>query len=286
MGIFAGDEISSAFKESNAKAGPSDRTDENGLLVCGRCGTRKETIVYLNVGGNKVRKKVGCLCKCMEQERLRHEKEEARKAVEENAKRLKRASLMDERFQNARFQNAEYTQYNSRNMNICRNYVSKFGEMVEKKQGLLFWGGVGTGKSYGAACIANELMDRGIPVVMTSFVKAVDFYRTKEQEEQFIKLLASAKLVIFDDLGAERSTEFSIEKVYDIIDSRYRSGLPMIVTTNLSMNEMLQESDMRYSRIYDRIFEMCYPLQWTGPSWRKVRAKGNYDEMNGLLGGN
>lgn len=268
---------------NGANAVEGDFRGEDGLLRCGACGQKKETIVRIKTVGGEVKKRVGCLCRCEEEKRRLKESEEARRAAEDRVRSMKKASLMDERLSNARFSCAEETKFNRKNLMICRKYVDMFPEMVRKKQGLLFWGDVGTGKSYAAACIANAVMDMGIPVVMTSFVKAVDLYRTKEQEESIIKLLATAKLVIFDDLGAERATEFAIEKVYDIIDSRYRSGLPMIVTTNMTLNEMLAEKDLRYSRIYDRIFEMCYPMQWTGPSWRKVRAGSRFEEMGGLF---
>ena len=95
----------------------------------------------------------------------------------------------------------------------------------------------------------------------------------------------SAKLLIIDDLGAERSTDFALEKVYNIIDSRYRAGLPMILTTNLTLKEMKEATDIRYSRIYDRIFEVCYPMEFTGPSWRKVEASRRFEEMRQFLEG-
>lgn len=74
-----------------------------------------------------------------------------------------------------------------------------------------------------------------------------------------------------------------MEKVYNIIDTRYRNKLPMILTTNLTIDDMKSESDIRYSRIYDRILEVCYPMQFTGPSWRKREASRRYNEMEKLL---
>lgn len=281
------DAVKTAVSKASAKCVIPEQGDyygDDGLLRCGTCGGKRETIINLKIGGTELRKKVGCVCKCEDERREKEKAEMLRRETVERLKNLKRASLMDERFFSARFSNAEETVHNKKNLAVCRNYAKNFNEMVRKHQGLLFWGDVGTGKSYAAACIANELMDRGVPVIMTSFVKAVDMFRSHGQEG-IMDALSTSRLVIFDDLGAERSTEYAIEKVYDIIDSRYRSGLPMIVTTNLSMKEMLEEKDMRYSRIFDRIFEMCYPMQWTGPSWRKVKAKGRFNEMGGLLGG-
>lgn len=105
----------------------------------------------------------------------------------------------------------------------------------------------------------------------------------EEKESDIIARMNSAKLVIFDDLGAERNTDYALEKIYNIIDSRYRRKLPMLLTTNLTIDEMKDEEDRRYSRIYDRIFETCYSMQFTGPSWRKKEASRRFTEMEKLF---
>ena len=86
------------------------------------------------------------------------------------------------------------------------------------------------------------------------------------------------------DLGAERKSEFMKEMVYNIIDSRYRSGLPMIITTNLSMDEMKNPGNMEYERIYDRILERCFPIKVEGTSKRRKAIRNSYDEMKNTLG--
>ena len=153
----------------------------------------------------------------------------------------------------------------------------------------MFYGDVGTGKSYTAAVIANELLDRMEAVIMTSFIKLVDemgrFERNNGEEADYIQKLNRASLLIIDDLGAERGSDFALEKVYDVIDSRYRSGKPLILTTNLEFEYMKKCADIRYSRIYDRIFEMCYPVKMSGQSWRKKEAVNRFDEMKKLLEG-
>ena len=75
-----------------------------------------------------------------------------------------------------------------------------------------------------------------------------------------------------------------MEQMFTVIDSRYRSKKPMLLTTNLTIDEMKQETDRRYSRIYDRIFEVCYPMQFAGQSWRKKAANQRFKEMEALLG--
>lgn len=89
---------------------------------------------------------------------------------------------------------------------------------------------------------------------MTSFVKLLDTMKGFQSDDQaMIAKLNKAKLLIIDDLGAERSTDTALEKVYNIVDSRYRAKRPVILTTNLGIDEMKETLDIRYSRIYDRI---------------------------------
>ena len=124
----------------------------------------------------------------------------------------------------------------------------------------------------------KDLIDRHTCAVMLELIQGGE-----EKESDIIARMNSAKLVIFDDLGAERNTDYALEKIYNIIDSRYRRKLPMLLTTNLTIDEMKDEEDRRYSRIYDRIFETCYSMQFTGPSWRKKEASRRFTEMEKLF---
>ena len=264
-----------------------DWVDSDGLLVCGKCGQKKEKILRpawwdtdtLGVSGTKVRQ----LCKCdleeMERQKEELEKVEAKLMV----RRLRDASLMDRRFSQSTFENCKDTEENRDNIALCKRYAKNFDTMLEKNQGLLFHGPVGTGKSYAAACIANDLMARGIPVIMTSFVKLLEVTNDKWMEEDIMGKLSTSKLVIFDDLGAERGTEYANEKVYNFVDTRYRSGKPMIITTNIDLQDMMAAEDIRSTRIYDRIFETCYPVKWEGMSWRSRTAEERFREMGKLL---
>ena len=273
----------------NQVRNPGDYEDEEGLLVCGVCGEQRQKFIDFAAptedDPNHTKKlKVATMCRCEREVEERRKREKQNEEDMERIRKLKKASLMDEKLSGATFRNFKPTKYNARNLKLCQRYAEKFDLMLEKNQGLLFWGDVGTGKSFAAACIANYLLERKIPVIMTSFVKLLEVIQaSREEEPAILNRLGYAKLVIFDDLGAERGTDYALEKVYNIIDSRYRKSLPMILTTNLTIEEMKRDMDIRYSRIYDRIFEICYPMQFTGPSWRKTEASRRFDEMKKLL---
>ena len=79
---------------------------------------------------------------------------------------------------------------------------------------------------------------------------------------------------IIDDLGVERSTEYAMEQMFSVIDARYRSGKPLIVTTNLKLDEIKHPPDLAHARIYDRILERCVPILFAGKNFREENADG------------
>ena len=227
------------------------------------------------------------MCKCQVEEHRLREEQMKREEEMRSIRRAKISSMMDDTFQAATFENFQTRKENENHLKIAKNYCEKFQTMYERNQGLLFYGTVGTGKSYTAACIANYLLEKNTSVVMTSFVRILQEMQgfDREREESFSNRLNNVRLLIIDDLGAERSTDYALEKVYGIIDSRYRAKKPLILTTNLTLQQMQNTTDIRYERIYDRIFEMCYPMEFTGTSWRKRQAFQRFEETRKILEG-
>ena len=179
---------------------------------------------------------------------------------------------------------------NEKQYKACLKYVKRFDEMLKESQGLLFYGEVGTGKSFAAGCIANALLENTQSVIMTSFVEIVqslssNFGNKRDDESALMRDLMQPELLILDDLGAERSTDYAVEKVFNIIDSRCRERKPMILTTNLTLSDMKQCTDIRYARIYDRVFSACYPIKFEGVSRRKIEAKKRFEKMKKFFEG-
>lgn len=277
------DEVEEIFDSfGKAQKEESDYYGEDGLLYCGKCRTKRET--KINYGGKE--RTVPCVCQCRSEEikkqRARDEYEEKMQRVE----RLRNNSLMKSKYRDARFSSFIKTKENEKAYSVAKKYVEQFDKMMANNQGILFWGNVGTGKSYSAACIANALMDNMVTVAMTSFVEILQNLQNAQIDEgTYLKKFNEVKLLIIDDLGTERSTDYALEKVYNVIDGRYRSKMPLILTTNMTLDEMMRTSDIRYKRVYDRIFEMCYPVHVTGKSWRETEAAKRFDEMKKLMEG-
>ena len=153
---------------------------------------------------------------------------------------------------------------------VCLRYVGHWEQMRANNIGILFYGSVGTGKSFLASCIGNGLLEQFVPVVSTNFARLLNLLQGSYQKQALIDRLSVYKLLIVDDLGAERDSSYGGEQIFNIIDARSRSRLPLIVTTNLTLEELEHPASMQQARIYDRVLEMCpIRLKLAGESRRK-----------------
>ena len=256
-----------------------DHIGEDGLVYCGKCGSRKQLRVKFGDKTHVVR----CVCKCESKELEEKKRQEEYEEQMRRINRLKEASMMDKKYREVTFDKYEVREENKKVLEMAKKYASRFQDMYKKNQGLLLYGPVGTGKSFTAACIGNYLLNNAKPVIMTSFVKILQDIWENDREAEYITILNSASLLIIDDLGTERETDYALEKVYNIIDSRVRANKPMIITSNLELNDMMECEDIRKKRIYDRILECCYPMYVGGKSFRMVKAAHRFDEMKDFL---
>lgn len=251
-----------------------DYYDEDGILHCGICGDKKVT--RLQSFGKTW--EFTCLCKCAQEKLKLYEAQMKREEMLREVEHLKSVGLSDHRFREWCFANDNGC---NPKLYLAREYVEKWQEMKEQNIGYLLSGPVGTGKSFFAGCIANALMEKGIPVLMTNFSRILNEMTCNGADKnQIIQNLVSYPLLIIDDLGVERRSEFATEQVYSIIDSRYCSKRPLIVTTNLTVREM-ENAELEYQRIYSRIFEMCIPVVYEGNDLRKKEAKGKIQYITG-----
>lgn len=169
-------------------------------------------------------------------------------------------------------------------LEYARQYVEHWVEMRKENMGLLFWGPAGTGKTFAAACIANALVEREVGVRLITLGEALlNLYGMSGEERiQYLEVLTTCGLLILDDFGVERRTPYAREQVYEIINRRYLSGRPMIVTTNLTLEE-LKHADRDDGRIHDRVLERCVPVCFNGPSLRRENAARKIRRARALL---
>ena len=226
-----------------------------------------------------------CICQCQ------REAEEQRKAAEERQRRMERIKRRKAQgLQDRYLYDYTFANDNGENplMDKARAYVENWKEAYKSNIGLLLFGDVGTGKSFFAGCIANALLDQDVPVLMTNFPTILNRLTGMFSEEraEFIASLGEYDLLIIDDLGVERSTDYAMEQMFFIIDSRYRSRKPMIITTNLKLAELKNPPDLAHARIYDRILERCAPILFAGKNFREENASATREAAKELVSRN
>ena len=248
---------------------------EDGLLYCGICNTPKEQIIDL--AGNKKKIYKHYVCRQKEIDEERKEQEEFDRRMKLNM--LREAAFGDNHLCTHTFENEDGT---LEHKNFAMNYVKNFSKMENENIGLLLTGPVGTGKTYLATAIANALIEQGITVKMINLgVVLNDMTNLQIEKNKYIKNLNSCRLLIIDDFGIQRDTTFALEHIFNVIDSRYRTNKPVIFTTNLSVDTLVNTNDLREKRIYSRILEMANPLVFSGEDRRlkKMKEKAKYIKM-------
>ena len=257
---------------------PGDYTGEDGLLYCGKCRTPKQFRMEAPPLEGRL---LPHPCRC-EQERLDREAEEQEACRHrQTVADLKRRGFTDPAMRGWTFANDNGK---CPQMKHAHFYVENWPAMQEENIGYLLWGGVGTGKSYFAGCIANALMEQEVAVRMTNFALILnDLTASFEGRNEYIARLCRAPLLILDDFGMERGTEYGLEQVYNVIDSRYRSRRPLIVTTNLPLQDLQHPQDTAHARIYDRLLEMCAPIRFSGENFRKATAQDKLARLKNLM---
>lgn len=105
-------------------------------------------------------------------------------------------------------------------------------------------------------------------------------------KEYYLNDFKSCDLLILDDFGMECQTDYAIEQVFNVIDGRYLTQRPLIITTNLSLKEMKSTNQLSAKRIYDRILEMCVLVYFGGESLRMAKAAEKLERFRSIANGN
>lgn len=271
--------IAATAEKANKAENGDYINEEDGLLYCGKCHTPKQCRIEFF---GKVRT-VHCICKCRADQLEAERAEQKRIEWLRHIQQLRRYGFPDAEMSKWTFDKDDHG--NEQISAVAKNYVKNFAEMKKRGKGLLLFGSVGTGKTFISACIANALIDEGRACLVTNFSRLVnEIQNSFDGKQEKIDRLNDFDLIVIDDLAAERDTEYMGEIVQTIIDSRYRAGLPIIITTNLTSDELKHPADIRKQRIYSRLFEMCLPVEVKGKDRRKNILRHEYNEIGELLG--
>lgn len=146
---------------------------------------------------------------------------------------------------------------------------------IANGKSFMFSGDVGTGKTYLACAIGLAMIDKS-SVVFTNIseVNRLLFDRNSLGEVALFNRLSLCDLLIIDDIGKEKPSEWITSLIYQVINARYEAELPMILTSNYSYEELRRRlanggDDTTAIAIVSRLFEMCgRPLRINGQDKR------------------
>ncbi|WNO79465.1 ATP-binding protein [Streptococcus suis] len=253
--------------------------EKDGHIYCNLCNERIDgkPIPMLNKKLMIIRNACKCDRDRAEQEKLRE------KQIEQD--RLRQNCFISKTQIAYTFENAD-EDTDKDIIKKAKNYVKHFEEMRKDNVGLLLYGNVGSGKTYIACAIANSIItEYSYTVKMRNFAQILNDLQkggfTLDRNE-YIEQITNPTLLILDDFGIERNTEYALEQIYNVINARYLKARPTIITTNLNFKDIEQE-DIMLGRIYSRIIEMCLPLRVIGVDRRKIQSKEKLKKAQNLI---
>ena len=157
------------------------------------------------------------------------------------------------------------------------DYLGRWEENREAGRGLYLCGGVGTGKTHLAVAVLNELVrKKRVPSLFVTVPELLDNLRETYNKpgrnlDEWMDAVQNADFLVLDDLGSERPTEWVRERIFVIVNHRYREALPTIFTSNIGPEDLpAQLSD----RTASRIIAMCEGIEIKGEDYRETAAKG------------
>ena len=131
---------------------------------------------------------------------------------------------------------------------------------------MLLIGDVGTGKTHLAAAIVNELISQNTPAMFMTSIDLFSVLRDFESQKDRLKKIKSVPLLVIDDLGKEKITDWNREQLFTIINTRYENYLPVVITSNDTTEELERNVG---GAIYSRLCEMCVLVNMSGKDYRK-----------------
>lgn len=256
----------------NSKMMELDLKSNNDIPVCKVCKEPTGKVVEMYFGIRIYPR----ACKCKRDKFKKEQIEAKNKEKQTRLQRIIKNSMMNDNFRKCTLKNWNHSRGNEKLFEIAKYYINNFKKMKRENKGILLHGESGNGKSYFSACISNSLLEQCTPVICVGAIALTE--RINEAKKTFgeggiftvLNSLDNADLLIIDDLGTEEDNKWTRAMVYQIIEKRNSTNLPVIITTNIPIDELKSRYDYR---TYSRLMEMCSFIQNTGPDIRKIKGK-------------
>lgn len=270
--------LTEVLEKSNQMDLDSPCNDIYNIPNCRACGEAIGIAVKMSFG-TKVYPRA---CRCRREAYVRQHKEDINRERQTRLKQVITNSMMSSSFRKCTLENWNHKLGNEKLYNIARYYISRFPQMKAENRGILVHGEPGNGKTYFSACIANYLLDRSLPVICVGAIALTErIWQSKRAwgdggAFKVLNALENADLLIIDDLGTEEDNKWTRAMIYQIIEKRNSINLPVIITTNITINELKERYD---DRTYSRLASMCSFIENKGKDIRKIQGKEKTDRF-------
>lgn len=165
------------------------------------------------------------------------------------------------------FENFNSNSENELAIAIAKDYVNK-NIISAYTSGLIIMGESGVGKTHLAASIANKLIENDKIVLMGRLTTLLDmikgtFKDNTKSENELIELYSNVDMIIIDDLGTEKISNWALEKLYAIIENKNENRLPIIITTRFDKQGLIErfskcQDEQLVDAIISKLYQMCY----------------------------
>lgn len=190
-----------------------------------------------------------------------------------------KASGISEEFRRMRFETYNY-ETNMQTMEAfltAKNYSKDFEDIrAVRKNSMILSGSVGVGKTHLAMSIANTLLDRSIGVIYMPYRSSITNLKQsitdEENYQREINVYKNAEVLLIDDLFKGRITPSDVNIMYEILDYRYFKCLPVIVTTEKLVDELLDIDEAIGSRLYEMCKNYVIEIKGQGLNYRLHKA--------------
>lgn len=195
--------------------------------------------------------------------------EEKRKHFRNIINKIYKENYVGRKFQEKNFENFNINSGNEIAVEVAKDYTNKCISEMQNK-GLIITGESGLGKTHLAASIANKLIENDKIVLIGRLTMLLDmiketFRDNTKSENELIELYSNVDMIIIDDLGTEKISQWALEKLYTIIENRNENGLPIIITTRFDKQGLIErfsqsQDEQLVDAIISKLYQMCYGI--------------------------